>query len=173
MAEKLAQGVAQAHQHVTFHEWVPLGVASRELPLQPRKADKKMMEYAAEILAHPDKVSKYPRYALKYAAYVERLGKGNYTVPSLVQVFRIGDLGIAAIPFETFVETGLRIKKESPFRDAFTIELANGAGGYLPTPAQHKLGGYETWFGTNRVQLDASEKITEAVLAMMRELKSE
>lgn len=173
VAEKLAQGVAKAHQQVTFQEWVPLGVASRELPLQPRKADQKMIEYAAKILAHPDDVSKYPRYELKYAAYVERMGKGDYAVPSLIQVFRIGDLGIAAIPFETFVETGLRIKKESPFQDAFTIELANGAGGYLPTPAQHKLGGYETWFGTNRVQLDASELITEAVLAMMRELKSE
>lgn len=171
VAEKLAQGVAKANQEVTFQQWVPLGVASRELPLNPRKADKKMMEYAAKILAHPDDVSGYPRDALKYAAYVERMGKGDYSVPRLLQVFRIGDLGIATIPFETFVETGLRIKKESPFQDAFTIELANGAGGYLPTPDQHKLGGYETWFGTNRVQLDASEKIVEAILGMMKELK--
>jgi hypothetical protein len=35
------------------------------------------------------------------------------------------------------------------------------------------LGGYETWFGTNRVQNDASEVITEAILEMMSELKAE
>lgn len=173
VAEKIAQGVAKAHQDITFHNWVPLGAASRKLSLKPRKADKNMQEYAAKILAHPDDVSGYPRYALKYAAYVERMGLGDYRVPDLVQVFRIGDLGIATIPYETFTETGLRIKKESPFQDSFTIELANGAGGYLPTPAQHQLGGYETWFGTNRVQLDASEIITKALLEMMKELKAE
>ncbi len=27
----------------------------------------------------------------------------------------------------------------------FATELANGYNGYLPTPEQHALGGYETW----------------------------
>ena len=48
-------------------------------------------------------------------------------------------------PCETFVEIGLEIKKQSPLKPTFTIELANGYNGYLPTPEQHKLGGYETW----------------------------
>ena len=172
VAEKIAQRVAEAHRTVTFHKWVPLGVASRELPLKPRKAEPEIVAYADKVLTDTEGLSEYPRYALKYAAYVERLGKGDYEVPRLVQVFRIGDLAISTIPFETFAETGLQLKKESPFADSFTIELANGAGGYMPPPAQHKLGGYETWFGTNRVQTDASEVITEAILEMMRELKA-
>ncbi|MCA9044765.1 MAG: hypothetical protein KDA69_10625, partial [Planctomycetaceae bacterium] len=73
--------------------------------------------------------------------------------------------------FEVFVEIGLGIKEKSPFDDAFTIELANGSYGYLPTPEQHKLGGYETWMGTNNVQLDASEKIADRVLMLMQQLK--
>ena len=89
-----------------------------------------------------------------------------------LQVVRLGNLAIAAIPFEVFVEIGLQIKKETPFGDAFTIELANDSNGYLPTPQQHKLGGYETWMGTCRVQLDASEKITDAILELMQELNS-
>jgi hypothetical protein len=48
-------------------------------------------------------------------------------------------------PCETFVETGLAIKQASPLQPTFTIELANGYNGYLPTPEQHALGGYETW----------------------------
>ncbi|MBP6602320.1 MAG: neutral/alkaline non-lysosomal ceramidase N-terminal domain-containing protein [Verrucomicrobiales bacterium] len=173
VAEKIAQRVAEAHRNLTFHDWVPLGVAQRELPLKARTADPEQIKYAKEVLNHPEDLSAYPRDALKYAAYVERLGKGDYEVPQLVQVFRIGDLAIATIPYETFTETGLDLKKKSPFADSFTIELANGAGGYMPPPAQLKLGGYETWFGTNRVQVDASEVITKAILEMMHELKGQ
>ena len=50
------------------------------------------------------------------------------------------------------------------------MELANGAYGYLPTPQQHELGGYETWLGTNKVQLDASEILVGNLLEMLDEL---
>jgi hypothetical protein len=40
-----------------------------------------------------------------------------------------------------FVEIGLEIKKRSPLRPTFTIELANGYNDYLRTPEQHRLGG--------------------------------
>jgi len=51
-----------------------------------------------------------------------------------VQTFRVGDLGIAALPFEVFTKTGLEIQERSPFKDTFVIELANGRLGYLPPP---------------------------------------
>jgi hypothetical protein len=51
------------------------------------------------------------------------------------------------------------------------IGLANGKHGYLPTPAQHELGGYETWLGTNIVQEDASVILTKHLLEMLQELK--
>ena len=54
------------------------------------------------------------------------------------------------------VEIGLELKEKSPAADTFVVELANGGYGYLPTPAQHQLGGYETWLTTNKVQKDAS-----------------
>jgi neutral ceramidase len=88
-----------------------------------------------------------------------------------LQVIRIGELGIAAAPFEVFAETGLQIKERSPFNATFTIELANGSYGYLPTPRQHELGGYETWLGTNRVEVQTSEKMRDALLLMMVKLK--
>lgn len=172
VAEKIAQRVVEAHRSVSFHNWVPLGALSRQLPLKPRLADAEMIAYADEILSKAPDLKGYHRFALKYAAYVDRMGTGDYEVPKFVQVFRIGDLAISTIPFETFAETGLYLKKQSPFADSFTIELANGAGGYMPPPEQLKLGGYETWFGTNRIQPDASEVITAAILEMMRELKA-
>ena len=62
-----------------------------------------------------------------------------------LQALRIGELGIAAIPNEVFSITGLTIKRRSPLKQTFTIELANGCEGYIPPPDQHALGGYETW----------------------------
>ena len=75
------------------------------------------------------------------------------------------------IPFEPFVEIGLDLKRRSPFPRTMVIGLANGNNGYLPTPEQHKLGGYETWLGTNKVEVEASTKIVNALLEMFAELK--
>jgi neutral ceramidase len=41
--------------------------------------------------------------------------------------------------------------------------------GYLPTPAQHKLGGYETWRArSSYLEGDASTKITDTVLGLLK-----
>ena len=90
-----------------------------------------------------------------------------------IQAIRIGDFAVCGIPFETFVETGLDLKKRSPFPRTMVIGLANGRIGYLPTPAQHKLGGYETWIGTNHVQEDTSVILTDNLLEMLAELKKQ
>ena len=89
----------------------------------------------------------------------------------ILQAFRIGDLGVCAMPFEVFVEIGLEIKAESPLGQTFVISHANGSYGYLPTAEQHKLGGYETWMGTNTVEFDAASKIVDRLLAMFKSLK--
>jgi hypothetical protein len=88
-----------------------------------------------------------------------------------LQALRIGDLSIAAIPFETFVEMGLELKAKSPFPDTFVVSLANGSYGYLPTAAHHQLGGYETWLGTNQVEVGAAEKIVDTLLQMLKQLQ--
>ena len=70
-----------------------------------------------------------------------------------------------------FAEIGLEIKKTSPLKDTFTIELANGYNGYLPTPAQHALGGYETWRArSSYLEVEASTKITAAVNHLLAEV---
>ena len=73
-----------------------------------------------------------------------------------------------AIPCEVFTEIGLEIKKASPLPNTFTIELANGYNGYLPTPAQHALGGYETWRArSSYLEEDASPKVVTAVKELL------
>ena len=88
-----------------------------------------------------------------------------------LQALRIGDLAIVTIPFEVFVEIGLELKAKSPFPDTFAVSIANGAYGYLPTVAQHELGGYETWLGTNQVEVQTAPKIVAMLLEMLAQLK--
>ncbi len=92
-------------------------------------------------MAQPEEAPKHHRYERIYFARVQSLLEGPDEISVPLQAIRIGDLAIAAIPFEVFTEIGLEIKQKSPFADTFTIELANDSRGYLPTPSQHKLGG--------------------------------
>ena len=170
VANKIAEQVNGAHSQVQFNEHVKVGSLTRELKLTMRKPDPEIKAWFREVMAKPQDAEKFHRYERTYAARVQKLDDGPNEITVPLQVVRIGDLAIAAIPFETFAEIGLKIKDKSPFADTFTIELANDSRGYLPTPRQHALGGYETWMGTNRVQLDASELITKTILEMMTQL---
>ena len=165
VAADLAAEVLRVHGTLKYQNWVPLKAAAEDLEITVRRPSAEMVQWAEEVLAKPQDLP--PKHPLErpYAerTLIARDAKPD-TVSCVMQVFRIGELGVASIPFEVFTEIGLEIKARSPFQDTFTIELANGSYGYLPTPAQHALGGYETWLGTNRVERDASVKITAKIL---------
>jgi hypothetical protein len=165
----VAQRVHYAHKSVKYHDWVALGAMQKDLVLKVRKPTEEQLRYFENVMTNKQRKPYYV-HERTYADRVAQLAKSPDTVSIPLQAIRIGDVGIAAIPFEVFVEIGLEIKQKSPFPRSFTIELANGSYGYLPTPAQHKLGGYETWMGTNRVEKTASDKITKSVLGMLSEL---
>lgn len=92
----------------------------------------------------------------------------------ILQVIRIGDLGITAIPNEVYGITGLKLKEQSPFKQTFNMSLANGAAGYIPPPEQHYLGGYTTWPArTAGLEVNAEPQIVEHLLKLMEVLASE
>lgn len=165
VANKAADRVAEAHQSIQFRDSVKLAAASTLLELKVRKPTAEMLEYLEGVKDADEAARRHRREAI-YAERIARIQEGPDTVSVPLQTLRIGDLGIAAIPFEVFTETGLELKQKSPFDDTFTIELANGSFGYLPTPQQHRWGGYETWLGTNYVQKDASELIVKELLGL-------
>lgn len=168
VAGDLAQEVLRVHETLTYQDWVPLNAAASDLELAVRRPTPEMIEWAEGILAKPKDAAPAHRLEQPYAERVMSLREAKPdTIQAYIQAVRIGDLGIASIPFEVFTETGLDIKARSPFKDTFTIELANGSYGYLPTPKQLDLGGYETWLGTNRVEREASVKITEKILELL------
>jgi len=170
VAYDLAQKVFDAYQKIAWHDWVPLGMQQTELTLKVRKPTPEQLERARAILAGAPPMPERP-HEETYARRIIQLHESPDTVSVPLQAVRIGPVGIGAIPFEVFAEIGLELKQKSPFRPTFTISHANGSYGYLPTPAQHALGGYETWLGTCRVELQASDKIIQAIVEMFGRMK--
>jgi hypothetical protein len=167
VAEDVAREVFRAENSIRYYDWVPLQAAQSELTLQVRKPDQEMIERANRVLSRPDTVTPGHRHEVTYARRILDLQEWPDSLDVVLQAFCIGDLGITTFPFETFAETGLELKASSPVRSSFSISLANGSYGYLPTPAQHELGGYETWMGTSRVELNASVKISARLLELL------
>ena len=168
VANDVAEEVFRVYQTIEYKNWVPLGAAQMELTLDIRKPDNQTLAWAEKALLRtkPD----HPMERV-FAERAIQLKEWPEKIDVILQTFKIGGLGIAAIPFEVFAETGLDIKARSPFEKSFTIGLANGGYGYLPTPEQHQVGGYETWLSVNKVEKEASRKITTEILKLFNELK--
>lgn len=172
VANDVAEKVFDIYGGLKFQNWVPLGAAQSELTLEVRRASPELLANMEKVRKRPDQDA--PLFHPLEKIYAERIQIHEKEWPDqigiVLQTFKIGDLGIAAIPFEVFAETGLEIKDRSPFDNTFTIELANGSYGYLPTPEQHEVGGYETWLTTNKVQKDASRKIVAELMSLFAQL---
>lgn len=172
VANRVAAAVFQGLQHVEYHDTVPLGMTQRVLTLDTRRPTPALLAWAREVMARPaDAPPTHPRERI----YAERtLARADVPprIDVVLQALRIGDLAITSLPFEVFVEIGLDLKARSPFAQSFTISLANGSEGYLPTPRHHTLGGYETWLGTNRVDEQAAPLMADALLEMLGELQA-
>ena len=110
-------------------------------------------------------------YREVFAAEAVALNDYPEAVPVAIQAYRIGDIAIVGIPCEVFAQIGLDIRRASPLKNQFTISLANGYNGYLPTPEQHAVGGYETWRArSSYLEVEASVKISKAVDELLAKL---
>jgi hypothetical protein len=89
----------------------------------------------------------------------------------VVQALRIGEIGIATTPNETYALTGLKLKLQSPLANTMVIELANGGDGYIPPPEQYPLGGYNVWPARSAgLEVQAEPKIVEAGLQLLEQV---
>ncbi|NQV27039.1 MAG: neutral/alkaline non-lysosomal ceramidase N-terminal domain-containing protein [Rhodopirellula sp.] len=169
VAARVVDRIVEALPDVKYRKSVPLAMAQQELTLKVRKPTPDQVARAKQFLAEPDEKN-LPIRAKAYADRTLGLHEHPGTEAIILQAVRVGDVGVTSIPCEVFTEIGLRLKEQSPLKPSFTMELANGHYGYLPTPRQHELGGYETWMGTNNLEIEASDKIEAVLLELMRQV---
>ena len=170
VAQSVASTALQAYARLSWQATAPLATAERDLTLAVRKPTAAELTRAKNLVA-TTKRDANGQFADRKAIYaLESLALADFpaTVPVKLQVLRIGALTVAAIPCEVFVEIGLALKSTKPLAEHFTISLANGYNGYLPTPEHHALGGYETWRArSSYLEVAASEKVTTTLRELL------
>jgi len=183
-AERIAALVAAkaiwAWNQMEFHRSLRLSAAMEELSIPRRTPTDEEIELAKKLMSGEVKAVNMRHNALKYffGPRIEEFLKGPKEVKTWVQVLAIGNLAaIVGLPGEIFVEHGLRIKKESPFKYTFVIELANDWVGYIPTLKAFReegsleaSGSYETTIGPNRLIPEAGDIMVNSALKMLNEL---
>ncbi len=169
VGEDVAQAAFAAYKTIQYHEWVPLVVRQKTLTLGVRMPSAEEVAAARAHLAGL-KDGKLRTVPDVYARETILLSQMPATRQVPLQVFRLGPLGITAIPNEVFGSTGLRIKAQSPLKPTINIELANAYHGYLPPPDQFPLGGYTTWRARSScLEIEAEPKIVAALLELLHE----
>jgi neutral ceramidase len=163
VAEAVADAAMKALEKAEYRSDVRLATAHTPLDLPVRKPTPDDVKRAEGILEKA-KGRELKGVEEIYARETVLLAKYPDKVKAQLQVIRVGELAIAAIPCEVFTEIGVAIKKKSPFKTTCVVSLANGYFGYLPTPAQHALGGYETWRARSSfLGVKASDEIEKTV----------
>jgi hypothetical protein len=91
-------------------------------------------------------------------------------LPLEVQAFRLSDdVALVGLPGEIFVELGLAIQAQSPFKNTIVIELCNDTPGYVPTRKAFAEGSYETV--NSRVEPGGGEMLVDAAVKLLKALK--
>ncbi|WP_222852029.1 family 16 glycoside hydrolase [Cyclobacterium plantarum] len=172
VANTIAAEAFKVYQNIEYKDWVPLAVAQKEISLGVRKPSAEELQRAEKIISDakgPQMLTREEIYARETILINDYPERENI----LLQAIRLGELAITAIPCEVFVEIGLEIKEKSPFDQTFSVSLANGYHGYLPTPEHHALGGYETWRArSSYLEKEASIKVLDNLLDLLGQLKS-
>ncbi len=171
VANQVAAEVYRAYQQIEHHDWVALDTRYADVPLPSRKPSAEMIARAKELLARPAGGPGWHPLEKAYANRVLQRAEAPDTVSVPLQALRIGEVLVMSVPVEAFAAMGLELKARAPFPKAFTVGLANAYYGYLPTPDQVPLGGYETWIGTNRVDPASGATMISTLLRFAEEMK--
>ena len=166
--EESADAVASAVMAVQFETpcdpLVRLACASEKMILPIR-------DYA-QFWSLADIELKWPQAVDVYARELELLRQeGARAVPTRVQAFHLGSLALVGLPGMPFVEFGLQIKAQSPFRATVVAGNAGGDVGYVITRQAFEGQGFETWPARSAViGPGGGEFMAEEAGALLQEL---
>lgn len=159
----------KAYGGIQYRADVDLAMAERRMTLKYRVPDKQRLEWAQRVMAGV--TNRLVKTTSEVYAREQILLHEAQQTEIVVQALRVGDIGIATTPNETYAITGLKIKAASPLPHNLVIELANGGDGYIPPPEQHLFGGYNTWAARSAgLEVMAEPKIAEAAIGLLEQV---
>jgi neutral ceramidase len=86
-----------------------------------------------------------------------------------IQAITIGPLAFLGWPGEMFSELGQAVKRDSPYLPTYIVGYANGSIGYVPTPEEFPLGGYEVDCAIHLAD-DAGVVLVKESLALLNDM---
>ncbi|MEM7236034.1 MAG: LamG-like jellyroll fold domain-containing protein, partial [Planctomycetota bacterium] len=168
--QKLSTLALDALKHIRYSRSAPIAIAEHRVSIARRTPDGERLKWANDTLEIGARPTNRPQVYAEQARFIDENPREEIVLQSL----RVGELGIHAIPCEVYGITGLELKARSPLQPSFTMELANGAAGYIPPAAQHRLGGYTTWPArTAGLEEGAEEKIVGWLLDLAERASGE
>jgi neutral ceramidase len=177
---KLLAGTAELTiDEILYEDNVTLDWATRDLQL-PWDDDpaQGLPECLAFIKKHPEPVwadethtAVDPQWVnAAWRVETHRLAEAGAMSPYEIQVLRINDVAIVALPGEPFVEAGLEIKLASPAALTYVVHMPTWPdGSYLPTQRAYANGGYETGHNVCRMPPGTLETITAEAIDLLKE----
>ena len=166
VAEDVADRVVEFLPRLSHSKSMVLGAQFSELDLHWRIPNAEQLDWAVQTLASEPSAGGRVDLPAIYAERVRSLSRQPLVAPVPLQLLKLGPVTIGTMPCEVFCETGMAFREHFAGQPAVLLSLSQGYFGYLPTPEQHKLGGYETWLGTSRLETEASEKMLRQLYRM-------
>jgi len=168
-AAGLVDVATKAYRRIRYRSDVPVQMLERRMTLSYRVPDAQRLAWAKSVVETMG--DRLPETQPEIYAREQIFLHERQQTEIVTQALRIGDIGIATTPCETYAITALKLKAASPFPNTMVIELANGGDGYIPPPEQHLFGGYNTWAARSAgLEVQAEPKIVEADLGMLERL---
>lgn len=165
-AAGLQELTEQAYESISYTDDADVAMAEVRPIMNYRTPDAARLKWAEGVVAELG--DQLPKSRTEVYAREAILLHERQSTEIVVQALRIGDIGIATTPCETYALTGMKIKRQSPLKKTMVIELANGGDGYIPPPEQHVLGGYNTWAARSAgLEVQAEPKIVEHALQLL------
>jgi hypothetical protein len=116
-------------------------------PPAPAELDRLVLswrEEANEVAGRERRPGELERLQV-FLAWAEEVRRGDLpdAVDAEVMAIALGDVSLALLPGESFVEFGLDIRERLAPRPVVTLAYANGRPGYIPHRSAYPAGGYE------------------------------
>lgn len=170
-------GLLSSPDYPTSPPMVAVNAAVISLPLRdvpPRDSILQILEEADRKLRLAETEEERKRLAKERRQAEEALiliARSAEPIEAEIQVMRLGDAVLVAIPGELFAELGLEIKRRSTAPYTFIVGYANGWIGYIPTQKAWRQGGYEIELGPwTRVGPLAGALVVEKAVELIRQI---
>lgn len=167
-SEVKAQCLKLAHKEVSLRVKKPYTISeAREAYLEAKKRYEEATERGLNV---EEAKFKYLEAKNILRLTIELAGREN--LKAFIQAIRLGlNEAIVFLPSEVITEVGSLIKSNSPFKNTVVASYSNDYFGYVLTRSEYARGGYEATFPYMIAEEGSGEKLVDAALSLLDELK--